>query len=65
MYDIAYLQNNALMDANFPYPMAFETAYNLAIKFLDALQLFNNLMVVVIVLMVLVVLTRILWTMIR
>lgn len=63
--DYASLIANNLLDENFPYPEAFETAYNLATKLLDSFQFFNNLLMVIVVILVLVLITKILWMLIR
>ena len=38
MYDVATLQNMGLLDANFPYPLAFCTAFNLGIAIIKAIK---------------------------
>lgn len=60
------LTNSGLLDAQFPYPLAFETLYNLANQGLDLLRLlcdllnkFINLGWGIILLLLIVLLTRI------
>lgn len=38
------LTNSGLLDAQFPYPLAFETCYNLAIECIDLLKLLCDLL---------------------
>lgn len=59
------LTNSGQLDPLFPYPLAFETCYNLAVKFLDAFSLLSNFLLAIIIILVLVLLTRILWVLIR
>lgn len=59
------LTNQGLLDAQFPYPLAFETCYNLALDFYNALSWLSNLLLVLVIIMVLVLITRIFWVIIR
>lgn len=43
MLTYADLMNNALLDPNFPYPMAFETCYNIAVQLIDLMEKGINL----------------------
>ena len=38
------LTNSGLLDAQFPYPLAFETCYNLAIQGIELLKLLCDLL---------------------
>lgn len=48
-----------LYDANFPYPIAYENAYNMAMQLSDLLQKNLNLLWAIIFILVLVIVTRI------
>lgn len=37
MFDVAFLQNNGLMDAQFPYPLAFCTCFNMGVILINIL----------------------------
>lgn len=55
------LINNGLLDPNFPYPLAFETCYNLALEFLDLLIKIINFSWGIILLLLIVLVTRIIF----
>lgn len=55
------LINNGLLDANFPYPLAFETCYNLALEILDLFVKLLNFGWGVVLLLIIVLVTRIIF----
>lgn len=55
------LINNGMLDPLFPYPLAFETCYNLANQIIDLFIKFINLSWGIILLLLIVLVTRILF----
>lgn len=55
------LINQGLLDPLFPYPLAFETAYNLACQIIDLFVKFINLSWGIILLLIIVLVTRVIF----
>ena len=55
------LINNGLLDSNFPYPLAFETCYNLAAQIIDLFVKLINFGWGIILLLIIVLVTRIIF----
>lgn len=55
------LINNGLLDPNFPYPLAFETCYNLALELIDLFIKLINFGWGIVLLLLIVLVTRIIF----